>query len=112
MTTPDKLIERFGLPAFIKIDVEGFETEVLRGLSHPVKMISCEYTVPEQAGKTIDCVESIERNSPQVLCNYSIGESMEFALKDWIPASELKKHLLTREFNATGFGDIYIQWNP
>ena len=88
------------------------ETEVLRGLSQPVKMISFEYTVPEQTDKTIQCVELIERNSPQILCNYSVGESMQFAWKKWLPAAELKKHLRTQKFIATGFGDVYIQSNP
>jgi FkbM family methyltransferase len=41
--TLDALIERFGAPHFIKIDVEGFEVEVLRGLSRPVPLLSFEY---------------------------------------------------------------------
>src|SRR6187455_1134240 len=36
MTTLDALIGEHGVPAFIKIDVEGFEEEVLMGLTQPV----------------------------------------------------------------------------
>jgi len=43
VTTLDALIERFGRPDFIKIDVEGSELDVLRGLSHPVPLLSFEY---------------------------------------------------------------------
>lgn len=43
VTTLDRLIAEFGLPAFIKIDVEGFEPEVLKGLSQPVPLLSFEY---------------------------------------------------------------------
>jgi len=32
-TTLDKLIDQYGFPSFIKIDVEGFEYEVIKGLT-------------------------------------------------------------------------------
>src|SRR5262245_65458097 len=40
MTTLDWLIERYGAPAFVKIDVEGFESEVIKGLTRRVKAVS------------------------------------------------------------------------
>ena len=43
VTTLDALIARFGVPAFIKIDVEGAEPDVLAGLSHAVPVLSFEY---------------------------------------------------------------------
>lgn len=38
MTTLYKLIEKYGLPVFIKIDVEGYELNVLQGLTRPVDL--------------------------------------------------------------------------
>jgi len=43
-TTLDALIEEFGKPKYIKIDVEGYEDKVLDGLSHKIDLISFEFS--------------------------------------------------------------------
>ena len=45
VTTLDALIEQYGLPRFCKIDVEGYEAEVLAGLSHRIPALSVEFVV-------------------------------------------------------------------
>src|SRR5215213_9778120 len=42
--TLDSLIRTHGRPDFIKVDVEGFEDRVFRGLSEPVPALSFEFT--------------------------------------------------------------------
>src|SRR5262249_3574450 len=51
-TTLDSLIARFGRPTFIKIDTEGAELAILRGLTCPVQALSFEY-LP----RTLDLVD-------------------------------------------------------
>jgi FkbM family methyltransferase len=109
MSTLDNLIKNHGHPAFIKIDVEGYELEVLKGLTKPVNIISFEDTVPEQTGKVIDCIEQIEKNHPNIECNYSIGEGMIFAKQIWMTVDKMKNHVVSEAFIATDFGDVYVR---
>lgn len=107
--TLDNIIAEQGTPTFMKIDVEGFEFEVLKGLSTPVKYISCEYTVPERIDSLINCINRIVEigGSLKTTFNYSIGESMEWAMETWITPQEMIDLVQTQEFIKTDFGDIY-----
>jgi FkbM family methyltransferase len=49
VTTVDNMIEEFGCPKFLKVDVEGFENEVFQGLSRPIELIYFE-----MHGKEVD----------------------------------------------------------
>jgi FkbM family methyltransferase len=42
VTTLDKAIDEFGVSTFCKMDVEGFEVDVLKGLSKPIPLLTIE----------------------------------------------------------------------
>jgi len=109
MATLDQLIDKYGEPQFIKIDVEGYELNVLKGLTRPIKIISFEYTVPEQTGKVIECIEQLYKNETNIECNYSIGESMDLSNQEWKSVAEMNEHVLSQEFIDTHFGDVYVR---
>jgi FkbM family methyltransferase len=109
MTTADELIKQYGKPDFIKIDVEGYELEVLKGLTQPIRMISFEYTVPEQPDRASMCLDEIEKHNPQIECNYSIGEDLVWAMSEWVSASKMRALILSEAFQKTSFGDIYVR---
>jgi FkbM family methyltransferase len=59
LITLDMLILQYGIPDYIKVDVEGFELEVLRGLSHPVRAISFECILPTFLEESIECLNRL-----------------------------------------------------
>jgi FkbM family methyltransferase len=107
ISTLDNLVGKHGRPDFLKIDVEGFEPEVLKGLSAPVPKLSFEYNVPEMSGNVRDCIGMLSRLSDNYRFNYSIGESMTLAMDTWLPAGEFAAFADTPAFLQSDFGDIY-----
>jgi FkbM family methyltransferase len=106
VTTLDDLVAEFGLPAFCKIDVEGFESEVLSGLSSPIRVLSFEFT-PELAEAGFACIDRLATLG-DVEFNYDIGESMHLQLANWIGPEETKARLQALEPNL--FSDIYARF--
>ncbi|HOZ86646.1 MAG TPA: FkbM family methyltransferase [Bacteroidia bacterium] len=107
--TLDNLIAKYGVPGFIKIDVEGFEADVLKGLSSPVPMLSFEYTTPEQENKLYECLGILHKLHPGYLCNYSAGEKNSFVLPEWLNVTDFKNKLSANIHALEGFGDIYVK---
>jgi FkbM family methyltransferase len=81
--TLDFFIDKYGLPGYIKIDVEGFEKQVIEGLSQPVNLISFEANLPEFLPESIDIVRYLAGLSGQKYrFNYAIDNS--FGLSDFL----------------------------
>lgn len=114
ITTLDKLINEFGQPVFCKIDVEGAELSVLRGLSRPIKFISFEFAY-EFLHQTIDSIMYLENmkatfvgSNELILFNYSIAESMSLTLPKWVEAGEMCQVLMSLK-DKTIWGDVYAK---
>ncbi|MEX2528093.1 MAG: FkbM family methyltransferase [Gemmatimonadota bacterium] len=106
VTTLDLLVEEFGIPSFCKIDVEGFEEEVLKGLSQAIPALSVEFVAGDLRG-ALACVRRMEALGPYEF-NVIPGEERSFLLPDWTPPSVMKAWL---ESGAGGFpsGDLYAR---
>ncbi len=105
VTTLDRLIAEHGIPSFCKIDVEGFERQVLEGLSSPLPCVSFEFT-QEFQDEARSCLELLEAIGP-IEANISIGESMRL-LGEWIQPGQVFKAIdaLPRQSN---WGDVYVR---
>jgi FkbM family methyltransferase len=110
ITTLDELILKYGVPAFVKIDVEGFEPEVLNGLNTAVDSLSFEYAVPENMDELSSCLQRLKMLGNYV-ANFSKGESMDFHLKSWMNLDEFLAYIETDDFIETHAGDVYVKLN-
>lgn len=104
--TLDELIHSYGKPAFCKIDVEGFEPEVLAGLSYALPCLSFEFLRirTDLAGT---CVSRLEELGDYRF-NLSLGERLSFVSEAWFSAKTLRQ-LLTQLPAGAGSGDIYAR---
>ena len=106
VTTLDNLISKHGLPSFCKIDTEGYEFEVIRGLTRPIRVISFEYHM-ELLDVAIRCAERINGLGAYEF-NYTIGETPAFAGNNWYEPQRLESRI--RAKNASSLqGDIYAR---
>jgi FkbM family methyltransferase len=108
VTTLDKAIAQFGLPAFCKIDVEGFESEVLRGLSHRIPAMSLEYHCDEhgiERAKT--CLSLLSK-----LGNYSVNltgyDEAILLSSNWLSVPEFITSFPDCA-KGRGWGDLFVR---
>jgi FkbM family methyltransferase len=107
VTTLDALILSYGLPKFCKIDVEGFEESVLKGLTKSIPFISFEFTTEffDDAKKCINHIQSIGR----VEFNCTLGESWRFLFSKWVAPDELYEKIAELD-NKLLWGDVYARF--
>jgi FkbM family methyltransferase len=103
VTTLDALIARHGVPAFIKLDVEGFEAEALSGLSQAVPALSFEFTtIQREVG--LACIERCSAMGYRRF-NAALGESQTL-IGGWMGAQDIARWLIELP-QAANSGDIY-----
>ena len=101
------MIKIYGLPKYIKIDVEGFELDVLLGLSQKAGIISFEFT-SEFLDQTIKCLDHLKKIGYHEY-NFSIGERRKF-YSHWSNTEDLIQKLRNEIKNdKLLWGDIYCR---
>jgi FkbM family methyltransferase len=107
VTTLDALIRQYGVPKFCKIDVEGYELPVLKGLSRPVPVLSFEFA-KEFLEDAKGCMEHLSLLGKADF-NCSFGESMKLSFDNWMSADELYAKLESID-DKNLWGDVYARY--
>lgn len=107
VSTLDALIEEHGVPAFVKVDVEGFEQKVLAGLGRPVGAVSFEF-VNERPQATEACVRRLDELGLSHFNYSNAWRSARLALREWTSADDVLAEV-TRLPERHAMGDIYAR---
>jgi FkbM family methyltransferase len=106
VTTLDALIDEHGEPAFIKIDVEGSEPDVLAGLSRPVPALAFEF-LPRALEQADACIARLASLGDYVF-NWSRGETHKLAARAWLSDREIAAALRSTDARQRS-GDVYAR---
>jgi len=107
VTTLDALIDKYGIPTYCKIDVEGFEYQVIKGLSKPIPYLSFEFTT-ETKEAAFDCITYLLKLGYSGF-NIAIGENPALLFPKWTTSQKVIDYLINSE-DPLFWGDIYAQF--
>ncbi|MBP7779695.1 MAG: FkbM family methyltransferase [Acidobacteria bacterium] len=105
-TTLDALIAEYGVPTFVKLDIEGGEAAALAGLTQPVPTVSFEF-LPQALGAVRACGERLEALGPYRY-NWTPAESHRLASDTWLTLDALVGRVTT----DTRHGDVVATLEP
>jgi FkbM family methyltransferase len=105
VTTLDELIGRYGTPAFVKVDTEGSDADVLAGLSHRLAALAFEFqaATPEATRRSFERLERLGIYR----YNLTIRDCLKWA-SEWLDAEATLARLGTIAAEHP-YGNVYAR---
>jgi FkbM family methyltransferase len=95
--TPAELIDQYGLPEYIKIDVEGMEWPVVSSLPKAVPLLSFEANLPDFMPETLKCLTYLHTLNPKVVFNCS-SDDIHMLLPDYLAYDQFLSWLSKQQY--------------
>src|SRR5882762_1198354 len=100
--TLDAIAKEYGIPKYVKVDAEGYDAEVLRGMSSfRPEIVSFEF-LPDDMGVARECIQLF----PECAFNYVIEQRSRFELNRWVNGEEILPALLDLPKTVL-YGDVF-----
>jgi FkbM family methyltransferase len=113
VTTLDLLAKDFGEPEYVKIDVEGFEINVLRGMAFRPRYLSFEFGARRKTA-SLECVQHL--GARDYAFRPIVGRDYRFATPEWMSRAEAADWLAAFSVKQAEYGDMFahrlIDGNP
>jgi FkbM family methyltransferase len=104
VTTMDLLASEFGEPEYVKIDVEGFEINVLRGMSYRPRYLSYEFGARRKAASQ-ECLDHL--GARDYVFRPIVGRGFRFATREWMSLAEATEWLAAFTVEQAEYGDMF-----
>ena len=104
VTTLDHLAKEFGQPEYVKIDVEGFEINVLNGMTFNPRYLSFEFGARRKAASQ-ECLNHLGERGYRF--RPIVGKECRFATRDWMVLAEATDWLAEFSVEQADYGDMF-----
>jgi len=109
--TLDSLIDRFGEPCLIKVDVEGHESHVAGGLSRPVHATTWEVNLPDSEPDALKLIYQLDRIEKGAFFNLFATCEDGLTLPEDVDSSRIME--IIKDFCRSGNEESFeVVWRP
>jgi FkbM family methyltransferase len=107
VTTLDAMEKKFGMPAFVKIDVEGFESRVIRGMSFNPRFLSFEFGA-RRKHIALECIANLGLRGYRF--RPILGRAVKFMSTDWMTHEQATSWVNAYSVNQGEYGDMFARF--